>query len=146
MGDALGNGRLVDRYGVSMRETASPQDEGFVGDLRNRVQSATGCVLGNIREAAAQGVTHEVIEILTRSITERSEKKFVAEAPLGVSLPWINSFRQDGGDGRGGGENALCDVADLLDAEGLIVGGEAAVLVGRMAEKQIQCDVAGDVR
>ena len=52
---------------------------------------------------------------------------------------------QHGGDGGGGGKDARGGGADLLRGECLIGGGEAAVFVGRVAEKQVERDLAGDV-
>ena len=42
-------------------------------------------------------------------------------------------------------EDARGGCADLLGGERLIDGGEAAVFVGGVAEKQVERDVAGDV-
>lgn len=54
-------------------------------------------------------------------------------------------FWQHGGDGGSGGEDARGDCADLQRGEGLIGGGQAAMFVCRVAEKQVERDVAGDV-
>ena len=54
-------------------------------------------------------------------------------------------FGQHGGDGGGGGEDAGGGFPDLERGEFLIGGGEPAVLVGGVAEEQVEGDLAGDV-
>lgn len=62
----------------------------------------------------------------------------------GMGLP-LASLRQHGGGDGCGGEDAGCGFADFLRGECLIDGGHAAVLIGGVAEEQVERDVARGV-